>query len=253
MILHHQIQQYSSDLTPIVFIHGLFGSLSNLGMLARHYAGQRTVIQFDVRNHGLSPHSEEMNYQAMAQDIIDSLDALDVEKVVVIGHSMGGKISMALAALAPERVEKLIVLDMAPFEYKEQHHDQIFKALFAVEQAKISSRADATALMSQYIHENMVIQFLLKSFNQGTWRFNLGALFQHYADILSWHNQTAVNIKTLFLKGEHSFYISTAQHFAAIDSQFSRSTVVVIENAGHWLHAEKTETVIQEIDQFLTT
>lgn len=237
--------------TTIVFIHGLFGSLSNLGMLARAYFETHHVMQIDVRNHGKSEHSEEMNYAVMAQDIVETLDSLHIEKFSLVGHSMGGKIAMLLAQQYPNRIEKLAVLDIAPFAYTQNHHDQIFKALIAVEQANLSTRSEVIALMKQYIQEEMVIQFLLKSWHKGQWLFNVNALNTYYADILSWPISTPFTGPTLFLKGEKSPYIQKDQHFEAIQAQFPHAEITTIAEAGHWLHAEKTMDVLHALDEFL--
>ena len=252
MILNYQIQQAEqpSDLEPIVLIHGLFGSLSNLGMLARAF-DQRTIIQLDVRNHGLSEHSAQMNYDLMAQDVLDTLDELNIQKFSLIGHSMGGKISMKVAEKAENRVVRLIVLDITPFAYQENHHEQIFKALFAVQEAAPQSRLQATEIMKQFVREDMVIQFLLKSFTQGKWRFNLNAIFAHYSEILSWNEISPYTDPVLFLRGGVSPYIHKPEHFEAIQQQFPNAEVKEILNAGHWLHAEKTDEVLLEIQNFL--
>ncbi|NCI79121.1 alpha/beta fold hydrolase [Acinetobacter kanungonis] len=252
MILNYQIQQAEqpSDLEPIVLIHGLFGSLSNLGMLARAF-DQRTVIQLDVRNHGLSEHSAQMNYDLMAQDVLDTLDELNIQKFSLIGHSMGGKISMKVAEKAENRVVRLIVLDITPSAYQENHHEQIFKALFAVQEAAPQSRLQATEIMKQFVREDMVIQFLLKSFTQGKWRFNLNAIFAHYSEILSWNEISPYTNPVLFLRGGVSPYIHKPEHFEAIQQQFPNAEVKEILNAGHWLHAEKTDEVLLEIQNFL--
>lgn len=252
MILNYQLQQTEqpSDLEPIVLIHGLFGSLSNLGMLARAF-DQRTIIQLDVRNHGLSEHSAQMNYDLMAQDVLDTLDELNIQKFSLIGHSMGGKISMKVAEKAENRVVRLIVLDITPFAYQENHHEQIFKALFAVQEAAPQSRLQATEIMKQFVREDMVIQFLLKSFTQGKWRFNLNAIFAHYSEILSWNEISPYTDPVLFLRGGVSPYIHKPEHFEAIQQQFPNAEVKEILNAGHWLHAEKTDEVLLEIQNFL--
>lgn len=104
MKLHYQLLAAESDALPVLLIHGLFGNLDNLGVLARDLHKQHTVIKVDLRNHGLSPRADDMNYPAMAQDLLALLDELQLEKAIVIGHSMGGKAAMALTAIAPERV-----------------------------------------------------------------------------------------------------------------------------------------------------
>lgn len=255
MLLNYQYDQaqdsHGTQKATLVLIHGLFGSLSNLGIIAREFQSKFNLLQIDVRNHGHSAHSDEMNYQLMAQDVLQTLDHLNIEKFIAIGHSMGGKIAMKLADLAQDRMQKMIVLDMTPFAYQENHHDQIFKALFAVENAQIESRKEATEIMRQYLKEEMVIQFLLKSFSKGKWLFNVQALFNHYADILSWENQQVNPIPALFIKGGNSPYISKVEHFSAIETQFSHSKVKVIEQVGHWLHAEKPAVVNQMISGFI--
>ena len=255
MILNYQIEQSveQSDLEPIVLIHGLFGSLSNLGMLARGLNTKHTIIQVDVRNHGLSAHSDIMNYNVMAQDVLETLDHLDIDRFSVIGHSMGGKICMKLAAIASERIHKLVVLDISPFAYRESHHEQIFKALFAVQEASPPSRSQATAIMKQFIAEDAVIQFLLKSFNQGQWHFNLNAIFQNYAEVLAWKDIEPYPKSALFLRGGQSTYIQQPEHFEAIQQQFPNAVVKEIINAGHWLHAEKTSEVMLELSNYLNS
>ena len=252
MILNYQLHHHeTSTVSPMIFIHGLFGSLSNLGVLARHFSEQRTVIQIDVRNHGLSGHSSDINYQLMAEDVLETLSSLNVHKFVVVGHSMGGKIAMKLADLAREQTEKLIVLDITPIQYHESHHAEIFKALFAVQQENVASRLEAAKIMRKYLHEEMVIQFLLKSFNKGQWLFNVQALFDHYPDIMAWEKVEKINRPALFLRGGDSFYISKPEHFAAINEQFSQAKIEVIENTGHWLHGEKPDEVIKYMQAFV--
>lgn len=251
MILNfHRNELLTINTRPaLVFIHGLFGSLSNLGMLARAFESDYDIVQVDVRNHGLSPQSETMNYEDLAQDVVDTLDHIGIQNFSVIGHSMGGKIAMKLTEIVPERLQKLVVLDMAPFAYQKNNHDEIFKALFAVEQAHITTRKEAIEIMKTYIREDMVIQFLLKSFHKGTWLFNVRALFEEYHQIISWDVLSTWAKPTLFIKGEKSPYIRDNQ-IQAIAAQFTKYTIQTVD-AGHWLHAEKTNVVVDLIQDFL--
>lgn len=257
MLLNTQFDQQSelNQQPTLVFIHGLFGSLSNLGIIARAFQGKFNILQIDVRNHGLSEHSAEMDYHLMASDVLQTLQHLSIQNVIVIGHSMGGKIAMKLVNLAVNstqlHIEKLIILDMTPFAYQENHHDRIFEALFAVQNAHLESRKDATELMRQYIKEEMVIQFLLKSWSKGKFLFNVDALNNHYADIIAWKIQPSNPIPTLFIKGEKSPYVAKPEHFEAIESQFSNAKIEVVEGVGHWLHAEKPAVVNGLIAEFI--
>ncbi|MGL5285209.1 MAG: alpha/beta fold hydrolase, partial [Aeromonas sp.] len=120
---------------PVILIHGLFGNLDNLGLLARPLSEQFEVISIDVRNHGLSPRAPAMDYPAMAGDVLALLDTLGLDNVMLVGHSMGGKIAMQLAKMAPARVRRLVVLDMAPVAYPPLRHHDVFAGLQAVEAA----------------------------------------------------------------------------------------------------------------------
>nr|WP_314264553.1 esterase [uncultured Moellerella sp.] len=245
----HQPEQPISSI-PIVLIHGLFGDLNNLGALTRGLQNQFITLQIDVRNHGDSFRSDSMDYSDMAQDIIDLLAELDQPKAILIGHSMGGKIAMKVTALKPELVEKLVVIDIAPVAYQVRRHDEIFAALQAVIDQQATSRQQAAEIMSEYLTEEGVIQFLLKSFRQGEWKFNLPILIADYADIIGWQDVPAWLGKVLFIPGGNSNYIKETyrDHMA---KQFPNATAWVIAGAGHWVHAEKPDAVLRAIYRFL--
>lgn len=173
-----QTAQNQHNNSPIVLVHGLFGSLDNLGVLARDLVNDHNIIQVDMRNHGLSPRDPVMNYPSMAQDLVDTLDALQIDKATFIGHSMGGKAVMALTALAPDRIDKLVAIDIAPVDYHVRRHDEIFAAINAVSESDAQTRQQAAAIMRQHLNEEGVIQFLLKSFVDGEWRFNVPVLWE---------------------------------------------------------------------------
>ncbi len=162
-------------------------------MLARDLVTDHDILQVDMRNHGLSGRSEEMTYAAMAQDLLDTLDANHLQKVTLIGHSMGGKAVIALTALAPDRINGLVVIDVAPVDYDVRRHDDIFAAINAVTEAGVSTRQQATAVMREHLNEEGVIQFLLKSFVDGQWRFNVPVLWAQYNNIVGWDTVPAGN------------------------------------------------------------
>ncbi len=245
-----QTAQQLTSKSPVVLIHGLFGSLDNLGVLARDLGQDRTLLQIDLRNHGLSPRSDEMNYPAMAQDVLESLDEYGFEKAIIIGHSMGGKVAMALTAIAPERIDKLVLIDIAPVDYQVRRHDEIFAAINAVSKAGAKTRQDAAALMRAYVKEEGVIQFLLKSFAEGEWKFNVPALWQQYDHIVGWQPVPAWDHPALFIRGGASPYVDET-HRDALLAQFPQARAHVVAGAGHWVHAEKPEAVLRAIHRFI--
>jgi len=251
MILNARLQtdQSIAASLPILFIHGLFGSLDNLGVLARGLKDAGPLIQVDVRNHGLSPRADEMSYRAMAQDMLDTLDAHQIDRVAVIGHSMGGKIAMAMSALAPQRLERLVMIDIAPVDYQTRRHDEIFAAIRAVSDAGVRQRSEAAQVMRAHIKEEGVIQFILKSFQDGEWRFNVPALWENYATISGWEAVPSWPHPALFIRGGDSPYLDN-QHRDALLRQFPAAHAHVISGAGHWVHAEKPDAVLRSVRRF---
>ncbi|XAW89058.1 alpha/beta fold hydrolase [Vibrio sp. CDRSL-10 TSBA] len=238
----------------VVLIHGLFGNLDNLGLLARDLKTDHQVLSVDLRNHGLSLHSEQHNYALLAQDIKQLLEHLDIGDAIVIGHSMGGKTAMKLADIAADRMRQLVVMDIAPYAYREHRHQQVFSGLSAVEEQKPTSRSAAMAILAEHIELDGVRQFLGKSmYNRDgimAWRFNVAALKANYAFIMGWEPIACCTIPTLFIKGGDSDYL-TAEHQSQVQAQFSQAKAHVIANTGHWLHAEKPVEVLRAIRKFI--
>ncbi len=250
-LLNHTVRGQGPHL---VLIHGLFGSLSNLGVLARELEQHYTVISVDLRNHGQSFHASEMNYDVMAQDLQQLLIALQVEQVRLVGHSMGGKAAMKLASLIPNQVCHLAVLDMAPVAYQQRRHDDVLRGLNYVAEQKPHTRQQAQQLLAQYIKLDGVRQFLTKSLYSTDiglqWRFNLADIERQYLDILAWQPIAPFRQPTLFIKGAQSDYISS-EHQSAIQTQFPNAKAHIIANTGHWLHAEKPQEVLRVLQRFL--
>ncbi|WP_117233392.1 alpha/beta fold hydrolase [Vibrio maerlii] len=240
--------------TPLVLIHGLFGSLDNLGILARTLKDTFQVISVDLRNHGQSFHSDSHSYTNMAQDVIQVLEHLNIETAIFVGHSMGGKVAMKVASIEPKKASKLVVLDMAPVDYQVRRHDDVFHAIQQTESAAPQSRAAAMAILDSHLKVPGVAQFLGKSLYKAEshmqFRFNTPSLISNYADIIGWDEGDANNVATLFVKGGDSDYLM-ANHQSAIQRQFPNSKAHIIANTGHWLHAEKPQEVLRVINKFL--
>lgn len=250
--LNHQLHpaQQTRRYPPLLLIHGLFGSLDNLGLLARDLKRDRDVLQVDLRNHGLSGHTPQMSYDLMAEDLAALIADYDLPPCDIVGHSMGGKAAMRLAVRHPQRLRRLAILDMAPVAYPTRRHDAVFAALYAVQEAALETRSAAATCLRHYLQSEGVVQFLLKSFHRGQWRFNLPALYQHYPAILGWDTQPPYAGEALFIKGANSPYILD-DYRTAIIRQFPRARAHVIHATGHWLHAEQPEKVLHVLHRFL--
>ncbi|WP_272687517.1 alpha/beta fold hydrolase [Providencia sp. PROV149] len=252
-LLNHTIHKPEAPIssTPVVLIHGLFGDLHNLGVLGRDLQKYFETIQVDVRNHGDSFRAGTMEYRQMAQDVITLLQSLGYNSAILIGHSMGGKISMAATEIAPDFVEKVIAIDMAPVAYQVRRHDTIIAALEAVLRNGAKNRQEATAIMREYLDEDSVIQFLLKSFRQGEWKFNLPAIKDDYESIIGWKTVPTWDKPVLLIPGGNSPYVQ-AEYREQIAAQFPNAKAWVVADAGHWVHAEKPDHVLRAIHRFLS-
>ncbi|KAE9538244.1 alpha/beta fold hydrolase [Ursidibacter maritimus] len=253
--LNYQFQKATgpnNTTQTMVFIHGLFGDLNNLGVIARAFADKYHILRVDLRNHGQSFHTDEMNYQEMAEDLQKLLTHLSIQNAILVGHSMGGKTAMALADLAPNLVEKLVVIDIAPVAYQLNRHDSIFTGLFAVKSAKPENRQSAKIEIAKGIKDEGIQQFMLKSFDPTSpesFKFNLSSLHRNYANLMGWQS-VSVNKPTLFIKGELSDYLQEKDTKTVLD-QFPQAKLFVVSNADHWVHAEKPDAVIRAIQKFL--
>lgn len=251
--LNHKV---SGQGEPIVLIHGLFGSLENLGMVARGLSHQYEVHSLDVRNHGRSPHSDIHTYEAITEDIIGYLDQCGISRCHFLGHSMGGKAVMHLALNAPERVNKLIVADIAPVQY-EPHHNDIFEGLLSLPLTEIQSRSEADLLLAKTIKEATVRQFLLKNLVKNghsgfSWKMNLSSLCKNYHHIMAGQtSNTPFEGEVLLIAGGESNYVQN-KHRAHVLSLFPNIAMKIIPDTGHWLHAEKTELFVKLCERFLS-
>lgn len=241
---------------PLLILHGFLGMSDNWKTLGAQFASDGfQVHMLDLRNHGRSLQSDQFNYEIMAQDVFDYCQANNLEKINIIGHSMGGKTAMLLATTYPELIDKLIVADIGPKFYP-QHHQPILEGLNAVDFANKPSRSDVEATLSEYITDFGTRQFLLKSLywqepGQLAFRFNLSVFNEKMDEIgVALPENAIFNKPTLFIRGGNSNYILDSD-FENIKQHFPDSKIETIPNAGHWLHAENPKMFHELVISFL--
>lgn len=239
---------------PLIILHGLFGSLDNWITLAKKFADNYKVYIVDQRNHGLSFHDDAWDYDVMAEDLCEFMSTEQLDKALLIGHSMGGKTVMNFAVKYPEKVDKLIVADIGP-KYYPVHHTTIIKALYSIDVNALSSRNEADEQMQKLISEFGVRQFLLKNLQRDgdsfRWKMNLDVIAKNIEEVGKALNQNATYAQpTLFIRGGKSDYIQDGD-FNTIHSIFPKSKIETIASAGHWLHAEKPAEFFQLVTEFL--
>ncbi|MCG6902720.1 MAG: alpha/beta fold hydrolase [Rhodobacter sp.] len=241
----------ATDRPPLLIAHGLFGSARNWGVIAKRLSDTRQVISVDMRNHGDSPWDDRHRYADMAQDLA-AVIAAHAGRADVLGHSMGGKAAMMLALTDAQRVNRLVVADIAPTAYgHSQSH--LIAAMRRVDPAQIEKRSDAEAILAKDVPEPGVRAFLLQSLDAraGRWRLNFDVLEAEMPHIVGWPEVDAsTDIPTLFLTGADSDYVSRASR-PEIKRLFPAARFAGIPGAGHWLHAEKPREFEAAVRAFL--
>ncbi len=242
---------------PVLIFHGLFGQSDNWTSIARRLAETGLqVYTLDLRNHGLSGHDENFDYEYMAADIHETIRSLNLEKPVLIGHSMGAKAILHYEYLFPSHAKALIAVDMATRAY-EGHHQAVIEGLNAVDPDSIKTRNEADEILSRYIKDTTVRQFLLKNLhrsesdpNKLNWRFNLKVITEKYPNILKPVPQYQSETPTLLIYGERSGYI-TPDDLMEYERRFTRFEFYEVKNCGHWVHAEKPDEFLGAVNNFI--
>lgn len=238
---------------PFLILHGLFGSSDNWHTHGKRLSEYFEVYLIDQRNHGDSDWSDEFSYDLMAEDLHQFIEEHGLENLIILGHSMGGKTAMRYAQLYPNKIEKLISVDMGT-QANEASHDDIIAGLESIDLAKISSRREADEQLAKFEPNRTVRQFLLKNLHREgkdsfRWKINIPVLAKEYAEILKGLPEEEVMLDTLFINGGKSGYIREEDK-DKIRRFFPLADFYTIENAGHWVHAEQPEEFINKVLEY---
>ncbi|XP_012925958.1 protein ABHD11 isoform X5 [Heterocephalus glaber] len=219
--LSYKLLDGEASLPGIVLLHGLFGSKANFNSIAKALAQRtgRRVLTVDARNHGDSPHSPDMSYEAMAQDLQALLPQLDLAPCVLIGHSMGGKTAMVLSLQRPELVERLIVVDISPMPQSSlPRFSSYVAAMKAMDIPDELPRSSAWKLADEQL--SLVVQ-------------------ESYSG------------PTLFLIGGDSALVQPSHH-PEMRRLFPQAQIQTVPNAGHLVHADRPQDFMDTVQGFLT-
>ncbi|MDO6728683.1 alpha/beta fold hydrolase [Marinovum sp. 2_MG-2023] len=249
--IHHHPAGDCQSGTPLVIVHGLYGSARNWGVIAKRLSDSRPVIAVDQRNHGDSAWADSHNYPDMAQDLAEVIADLG-GRADVVGHSMGGKAAMVLALRHPDMVNRLVVGDIAPVTYS---HDQtqFIDAMKAVDLQQVNKRSDALAQLARHVDDPTLQSFFTQSLDVAgkRWKLNLDVLARDMDKIIGFPEVSGVfDGPALFLSGAESDYV-LPEHRPAIRALFPKARFAKLVGAGHWLHAEKPREFEASVRAFL--
>ncbi len=239
---------------PLVILHGVFGSSDNWQTLGRYFAEWCKVYLVDLRDHGFSPHSDSLNLDAMAGDLMELVVDEGIEEMDLIGHSMGGKVAMRFAQLHPKLLGTLIVVDMTPKRY-EMRHGELIEALKGLDLDKIEGRKDADEKLAERIPDLGVRQFLLKNLhrkgqNAWEWKMNLPLIERDLPKINEPLEEQSVDIPTYFIRGGRSDYIDDDDE-PLLKRYFPKAELKTVDGSGHWVHAEAPKAFYQIVEDLL--
>jgi len=249
---------------PLVILHGMFGMSDNWLSIGRELAhrGGYSIHIPDLRNHGNSPHSTTHQYTDMCQDLIEYVDAHGIDNLHLMGHSMGGKLAMIFSLLYPERVARMVVVDIAPTDYRRSgntFHRDLIDILLAVDLNAFSGRGGVRKELEYRLKDKRLADFLAKSITRSddkkalVWKCNLEVLQKFLQHLQIGMEELAIHapcpVETLFIKGDDSDYY-LPRHDRDRLFFFPNSTVVGIANAGHWVHSEQPELFIKTTLEF---
>lgn len=237
--------------TPLIILHGLFGSSDNWYSLSKVFATKYRVFTIDQRNHGQSPHSDEHDYKLLTEDLKEFIDDHQLDNAIILGHSMGGKVAMNFAIKYPDKTGRLIVVDIMPKSYP-LHHDHIFSGMKSLDLAGLKSRNEAEQILAKHISKVEERQFIMKNLGrndqlQFEWKLNLAALDAHINEMMEGlQYEGQYTGPTLFVKGGKSNFYQPGDE-ATVAKYFPNTTWVTLDT-GHWVQAEQpkefSETVL---------
>ncbi|RVU24617.1 alpha/beta fold hydrolase [Sandaracinomonas limnophila] len=241
--------------TPIIILHGIFGSSDNWVNIGKVLAETHQVFLLDQRNHGQSPWSDEFDYMVMAADLKEFIEDHQLQNPILIGHSMGGKVVMQFELNYPALAQKVIIVDIAP-KYYPVHHTQILNGLNSLDLKNLQSRTEANEHLKRFEEKEGVRQFLLKNLyrnseNEFAFRINLKVITKNI-DVVG-HELFIKNPSetfTYFIKGSDSHYILPEDE-RYISEIFPNFEIIEITNAGHWVQADQPEAFVKAVQQIL--
>jgi len=250
----------------LVILHGLYGSSDNWISIARKLEDRFTVFIPDLRNHGQSPHTPTHTYQDMVNDLFKFFNDHHIQKAILLGHSMGGKLAMMFAAEYPELITDLLIADIAPKNYNSEdkpfktvlQHELILELMEELNLVAVTSRKEIDYFLSEKLKDSTLRQFLIKNIHRNKdgyfeWKINVPVLRHALNSITSEVNsewfadrQPILGYSVTFIRGLNSDYI-TDQDIPAIKKIYPEARIVDIPDAGHWLHAEQPEKFVEVI------
>lgn len=249
-------RKYRSNNQNLLILHGLLGSSQNWHSVAQRFAEHLQVLVPDLRNHGESPHDEH-GIQLMSEDVLDLLEQENIDKTVLMGHSMGGLAAMRFAFEHPGKLHGLIVVDIAP-EPQLSRMNWIFEALESIDLSTVRKKEHADRQLAERITDAQIRRFLLQNLRRQEdasyeWQCNLPELHRFVRDEARFqvNKEDVYEGPTLFIGGENSDH-KIAEREESIARHFPEYRLEMVKNAGHWVHFDAMERFVDIVRSFIS-
>lgn len=241
--------------TPILILHGLFGSSKNWVSVSEFLSNYSKVYSLDLRNHGDSPHSTEHSLSAMAEDVKEFIEDHGLNKVILLGHSMGGLVAMTFSLRYPEKVEDLIIQDIAPRDYEFEYEGEL--AVLRTDLSNFKNRQEIDAASSKYLSNPFIRNFLLMNLDrtesgQYRWKLNVDAISRSKnmfrSEFSGADRQYSGNV--MFIIGGISEYFHTSDKIVCLE-YFPNAKFETIPGGDHYIHFTKADEFRKILTEFM--
>lgn len=251
----HSLRLENPDAPPLIILHGLLGSSRNWTTIGKALRDRFDVHALDLRNHGNSPHAESMRWSELVADLRLYLETQALDKVLLMGHSLGGKIAMKFACKYPEHVRKLIVVDIVAKAYP-PHYDSEFRAMKRIPCGSVENRREAEELLKPLIPDWAMRQFVMTNLVRGEfglkWQINLEAL--HAGLQVMRQNPLAAGDRftgpALLISGGKSDFIQSGD-VDAMREWLQSLEHRVLPKAGHNVHVDGREEFLGALNDWI--
>jgi len=245
------------DGQPVIILHGIFGISDNWVTIGRRIAEKFDVHILDQRNHGQSPHSDTFNYYVLVDDLVEFIEDHQLVNPILIGHSMGGKVAMNFALEYPQRIDKLIVVDMSvrPYPARKQHMD-IMSAMLSIDFDEVDTRDEVEKIINEKVNSPHISQFVLKNLyrigkKRLSWRLNIEDIYNNIENVFEGIDSPyTFDNPSLFVRGGASDYVID-EDYNLIRKNFPNAQFKTIKGASHWVHADAPDELCMNFSEFL--
>lgn len=242
------------DGPPLLAVHGITAHGGRFRRAAREGWPERFTIAVDLRGHGRSLNDGPWSITQHVTDLIDTLDVADISSVDVVSHSYGGAIALALLARAPERVERLVLLDPALHTPAANGSANALAAIafpgFASVDEAIETRLAGDESIRVAVEADVFEHLVQGDDGRFRYRFHPPAVVAGWGELCSPVPRLTATPPTLLVAATRAPFV-TPEIEADLGAQLGDQLSVVHLDCGHMLYWERFDETVAAVRRFL--